>query len=182
MLSRVHTGLFAGLMLCSAGALAAPFTLHSTQFHNAGKLPVAMGGGGQCPGQNVSPQLSWSGAPANTKSYVLLIEDPQGANGLGMTHFLGYGIDSSRHQFAKGDLTGVVGYTPGTNGKNVQGYSGPCPPVNGDIHNYNFTLIATDYAPDALQKGLAREAVMSQLKGHVLASAGLIGQFIMPKK
>ncbi|MDE1190265.1 MAG: YbhB/YbcL family Raf kinase inhibitor-like protein [Pantoea sp.] len=182
MLLRAHAGLLAGLMFCSAGALAAPFTLHSTDFRNAGHLPLSMGGGGQCPGQNISPQLSWRDAPTNTKSYVLLVEDPQGMNGLGMTHFLGYGIDSSRHQFAKGDLTRITGYTPGSNGKNVQGYSGPCPPLNGDIHNYNFTLIATDFTPDALTKGLTRDAVMAQLKGHVLASAGLVGQFILPKK
>lgn len=181
-MSHTYIGLFSGLILCSVGALAAPFTLHSTQFHNAGNLPVEMGGSGQCPGENVSPQLSWSDAPASTKSFVLLIEDPQGANGLGMTHFLGYGIDRSRHQFAKGDLTQIAGYIPGTNGKNVQGYSGPCPPVNGDIHNYNFTLIATDYNPDVLARGLTKDAIMSQLKGHVLASAGLVGQFIMPKK
>ncbi|ORM71265.1 PEBP family protein [Pantoea rwandensis] len=181
-MSYQKLSLLAGLLLCSAGAMAAPFSLHASDFHNTGKLPVSMGAGGQCPGENISPALSWKDAPADTKSFVLLIEDPQGANGLGVTHFIGYGIDGKRNHFAQRDLTHVTGYTAGTNSKNIQGYFGPCPPVNADVHNYNFTLIATDIAPDALQKGLTKEAVMAQLKGHALASAGLVGQFVFPKK
>lgn len=180
-MTKFSLGILTGLMLCSATVMAAPFSMHSADFKNAGKLPVSMGGGGQCPGSNISPELSWNSAPSNTKSFVLLIEDPQGVNGLGMTHFLGYGIDVARHHFSKGDLTHVTGYIPGTNGKSVQGYSGPCPPVNGDVHNYNFTLIATDLSPDAWEKGLTKDVVMQKLKGHALGSAGLIGQFIMPK-
>lgn len=172
----------AGVTLCSTAALAAPFTLHSTDFHNAGPLPVSMGAGGQCPGRNLSPQLSWQGEPAGTKSYVLLIEDPQGVKGLGMTHFIGYGIDAQRHAFNREDLSQNRGYIAGTNGKQIQGYFGPCPPAESDIHNYNFTLIATDLAPDALARGETREAVMAALKGHNLGSAGLVGQFILPAK
>lgn len=182
MILRQQLSLLAGLMLCTTASMAAPFTLHAVDFHNTGKLPVSMGAGGQCLGENISPALSWKDAPAGTKSYVLLIEDPQGANGLGVTHFIGYGIDAKRNHFAQRDLTQVTGYTPGTNSKNIQGYFGPCPPASADIHNYNFTLIATDISPDVLQKGLTKEAVMSQLKGHALASAGLVGQFILPKK
>lgn len=182
MLTRTQIGILMGSLLCSLGAIAAPFTLHASDFKNAGKLPVSMGAGGQCPGQNISPALSWSHAPANTRSYVLLIEDPQGANGLGVTHFIGYGIDAKRDGFAQSDLTRVKGYIPGTNSKNIQGYFGPCPPESADIHNYNFTLIATDIAPDAMAKGLTKDAVMANLKGHALGSAGLVGQFIFPKK
>lgn len=182
MALRYPLSLMAALMMCSAGAMAAPFTLQSPAFHNTGKLPVSMGAGGQCPGENISPALSWKGAPANTQSFVLLIEDPQGANGLGVTHFIGYGIDAKRTAFAQSDLTHVAGYTPGTNSKNIQGYFGPCPPITADIHNYNFTLIATDLAPDTLSKGLTKDALIAQLKGHALASAGLVGQFIFPKK
>lgn len=182
MTMRRTTLLLAGLLSLSGTVMAAPFSLHSDEFKNGQPLPFAIGGGGQCPGQNTSPQLSWKDAPKETKSFVLLIEDPQGANGLGVTHFIGYGIDSTTHQFAKNALTQGSGYIPGTNTKNVQGYSGPCPPVTGDIHNYNFTLIATDLAPAALEKGLTKDALMKALAGHTLNSAGLVGQYIFPKK
>nr|WP_252515193.1 YbhB/YbcL family Raf kinase inhibitor-like protein [Pantoea bituminis] len=106
---------------------------------------------------------------------------PTGSKWSGCHTFLGYGIENSRNHFDKGDLTKVNGYTSGTNTKSVQGYSGPCPPVNADIHNYNFTLIATDIPPAMLEKGLTKDAVMLSLKGHVLGSAGLVGQYILPK-
>ena len=177
-----RAGLLAGLIFCSASAMAAPFTLQSSDFHNGGQLPLTMGGGGQCPGSNVSPDLSWQNAPQGSKSFVLLIEDPQGANGLGVTHFIGYGIAADHQHFAAGDLTAINGYTPGTNSKNVQGYSGPCPPTTVDIHNYNFTLIATDIAANDLKKGLKKDEVMAKLAGHALGAAGLVGQFIVPTK
>ncbi len=169
--------MFTGLLTLSSAALAAPFQLTADSFKNGGNAPLTMGGGGQCPGTNTSPQLSWSNAPAGTRSFVLLIEDPQGANGLGVMHFIGYGIDASRHQFATGELSDGSLYTSGINVRGGTGYAGPCPPKNGDIHNYNFTVIATNLNVNALPKGLNKISLNTRLKGHTLGAAGLVAQY-----
>ncbi|WP_232461608.1 YbhB/YbcL family Raf kinase inhibitor-like protein [Tatumella citrea] len=171
-----------GLLAISSVAAAAPFQLTSDNFKNGGNAPLNMGGGGQCPGSNISPQLSWHNAPAGTKSFVLMIEDPQGANGLGVMHFIGYGIEASRHQFASGELADSALYTAGINLKGVLGYSGPCPPKNADIHNYNFTVVATNLDVHALPKGLDKNSLVAKLKGHALGSAGIVAQYNLNTK
>lgn len=169
--------LVSGLLALSSAALAAPFQISSDSFSNGGVAPLSMGGGGKCPGNNTSPQLSWSNAPAGTKSFVLLIEDPQGANGLGVMHFIGYGIDASRDQFASGELAKKSLYTSGINVRGGTGYAGPCPPANADVHNYNFTLIATDLDTHALSQGMDKAELAKHLKGHTLAAAGIVARY-----
>ncbi len=169
--------LLSGLLAISSAALAAPFQLTSANFTNGGVAPLSMGGGGKCPGNNTSPQLSWSNPPAGTKSFVLLIEDPQGANGLGVMHFIGYGIDATRHQFATGELADKSLYTSGINVRGTTGYAGPCPPANADVHNYNFTLLATDLDTHALAQGMDKNGLVKRLKGHALGAAGIVARY-----
>lgn len=82
-----------------------------------------------CVGQNVSPQLSWSGAPADTKSFALTMVDPEGRGGLGVFHWVSYGIPANVTSFAEGEVSKPTDKYVG--GKSTQGvgfYSGPCPP------------------------------------------------------
>ncbi len=57
-----------------------------------------------CTGENISPALSWSNAPAEVKSYALVVHDPEGAKGLGVTHLVAYNIPADSSGFAQNDL------------------------------------------------------------------------------
>ena len=86
-----------------AHAAAAPFTLMSSTFKDGTLMPskvANMNAPGatpnpNCVGQNVSPQLSWSGAPDGTKSFALTMVDPEGRGGLGVFHWVAYGIPAN---------------------------------------------------------------------------------------
>lgn len=129
-----------------------------------------------CTGENQSPALVWSNPPTNTKSFALLVHDPEGANGLGVTHLVAYNISPSTTGFAPNDLRDGKHYTGGKNSPGNLRWHGPCPPSGSGAHHYTFTLIAT-LLPPTLPEGLTREALLDKLKGHALAASGLIGRF-----
>lgn len=134
-----------------------------------------------CVGENVSPPLAWSGAPEGTKSFALLLFDPEGLAPAGVSHMVVYAIPASATGFAEGELSQPSDKFVG--GKNTMGkavYFGPGTPPNTDWHHYTWTLVATDLDPKALQPGLTREELAAALKGHVKASAGLVTRFKHP--
>src|SRR5262245_49726924 len=85
------------------------FTITSTAFKDGERLPQKMAGNNKqnpnCVGENVSPQLSWSNPPAGTKSYVLLMSDPEGRAPAGVSHWVAYGIPASVTGFAEGEVS-----------------------------------------------------------------------------
>ena len=132
-------------------------------------------------GENISPPLAWSNAPEGTKSFALLLLDPEGRAPAGVSHMVIYGIPTDVTGFAEGELSKPSEKFVG--GKNLMGmatYFGPGPPPNVDWHHYTFTLIATDLEPKALQPGQTREELATALQGHVKGSAGLITRFKHP--
>lgn len=129
-----------------------------------------------CTGENASPALVWNNPPANTQSFALVVHDPEGAMGLGVTHLVAYNILPSGTGFAENDLRDGKDYTGGKNTPGTVAWYGPCPPPGSGAHHYTFTLIATSLAP-TLPKGLTREELFGKLKGHTLGAAGLIGRF-----
>jgi Raf kinase inhibitor-like YbhB/YbcL family protein len=179
----------AGLLLtalCGAQAASAaePFTLSSSSFKDGGVLPQKHGGAikanANCLGENVSPQLSWSGVPEGTKSFALVAVDPQGRGGLGVDHLVVYGIAPTVTGFAEGELSAASDkYVGGKASSGLTTYSGPCTPA-GAPHHYNFTLIGTDLEPKALPAGLTSIELMSQLNGHAKSATGLVGLFSHP--
>lgn len=182
--------LAAGISLASLGAAqvanAADFLLTSSAFKDGGMLALKNAGNQKernpnCVGQNVSPPLQWSGAPTDTKSFVLLMFDPEGRGGLGVSHWVAYGIPPSVTGFAEGEVSKVSpNYVGGKSLMGVGYYNGPCTPAGTGYHHYTFTLIATDLDPKALQPGLTREQVFEAIKGHVKSATGLIGLFTKP--
>lgn len=163
---------------------AEPFKLTSPAFQDNGildkKFANNTAGNPNCVGENISPPLSWANPPDGTKSYVLLMLDPEGRGGLGVSHWVAYGIPVSVTGFAEGEVSKDSPKYVG--GKSLQGvghYSGPCTPP-GDWHHYTFTLIATDLDPKALQPGMTRDEVFAALNGHTKGAAGLIGRFTHP--
>src|SRR5580698_3296886 len=88
---------------------AGTFVLNSTAFQDNGILQRKFAGNDKsssnCVGENISPPFSWSNAPAATKSFAFLMVDPEGRNGLGVVHWLAYGISPSVNGFAEGEVS-----------------------------------------------------------------------------
>jgi Raf kinase inhibitor-like YbhB/YbcL family protein len=134
-----------------------------------------------CVGENISPPLAWSNPPEGTKSFALLLFDPEGRAPAGVSHMVLYGIPADLKGFAEGELSQPSEKFVG--GKNLMGvgiYFGPGTPPNTDWHHYTFTLIATDLDPKALQPGMTRDELAKALEGHVKGSAGLVTRFRHP--
>jgi Raf kinase inhibitor-like YbhB/YbcL family protein len=200
MLARRHTLLAATAAFLTLGVAATAanaadvFTLKSMTFEDGKMMPQkvantkASGGGNpNCVGENVSPQLSWSGVPDGTKSFVLLMVDPEGRGGAGVFHWVAYGIPASVTGFAEGETSKQTDKFVG--GKSTQGvgfYSGPCTPPGQYPHHYTFTLVATDFAPTEMPAGLTHDEVTAKIAppgqppAHTKGVAGLIGLFVNP--
>jgi Raf kinase inhibitor-like YbhB/YbcL family protein len=179
-------GALAALCAAMAPVLGAePFSLTSPAFKDGTMLAVKnagnIAGNPNCVGENVSPPLSWANLPAGTNSLALLMVDPEGRGGLGVNHWIAYGIAPTVTGFAENEVS-----RPGpafVGGKGTAGadhYLGPCPPAGSGMHHYTFTLIATDLAPGALPPGLTRDELLAKLAGHSKGAAGLIGLFGRP--
>jgi Raf kinase inhibitor-like YbhB/YbcL family protein len=131
-----------------------------------------------CTGDNVSPALSWSNPPPNTRSYAIIMHDQAGRDGLGVLHWLAYGIPVDVTGLAEGEANAASAKFVG--GKNIYGaptYAGPCPPRGNAPQHYVFTLIATDLDPKALAAGLTQAELLDALKGHNLKGASLVLRF-----
>lgn len=133
-----------------------------------------------CGGRNRSPQLSWSGAPAGTKSFVVTCYDPDAPTGCGYWHWLAFDIPPSVTSLKAGAGTdkspagGKSGYTD----YGFASYGGPCPPKGDPPHRYIFRVYALDV--DKLQgagPGTTGAALTFMMRGHVLASGSLTAKF-----
>ncbi|MBB3323962.1 YbhB/YbcL family Raf kinase inhibitor-like protein [Atlantibacter sp. RC6] len=172
---------------CLLSGLAMPvayadslFILQSPDFADNALMQKKFAGNAKdnpnCTGENASPALVWSHAPTDTKSYALIMHDPEGAKGLGVTHLVAYNIPSSTTGFAANALVKEEGFTGGKNSPGTTTWYGPCPPPGTGAHHYTFTLIATDLDPN-LKAGMTKDELLAALKGHALAATGLVGRF-----
>lgn len=170
-------GLCAALLHGAAAYAADAFELTSPGVPDGGTL-ASMQAGSQngCVGGNVSPALQWHHAPAATRSFAITLFDPDGGKGLGVAHWVMYGIPASSTSLAAGAEP-----PPGAHfGLNVAGqaaYRGPCPPVGEIAHHYVVQIYALDLAPDALAAGLTRDALHAAIKDHVLANTSIVMRF-----
>jgi hypothetical protein len=173
-----------GLTAVSAPAFAqaAPFTVTSPAFADGGMLGRANAGGifgtTNCGGGNLSPPLAWSNAPAATRTFAIVVSDPDGGEGLGSVHWVAYGIASNVTSVAAGEGSQPSpAFVGGTNGRNLQTYFGPCPPPGEMPHHYHFSVFALDIAAGELGPGLTRDALFAKIKGHILAQSSIIGRY-----
>ena len=141
-------------------------TLSSSAFKSGGEIPRQY----TCEGADQSPALSWSGAPAGTKSFALIADDPDAPSGL-FTHWLLWNIPSQTNSIAEGNAPKGV---QGTNDFGKSGYRGPCPPPG--VHRYSFKIFALDRELD-LRSGAKRNQVDAAMKGHIMAQAELVGRY-----
>lgn len=155
------------------------FTLTSTDVHAGQKIAnqYAFNGMG-CTGTNLSPALSWSGAPANTKSYAVTVYDPDAPTGSGWWHWVVYNIPASVTKLAAGagDPSKHLlpaGAVQGNNDASAPGYMGPCPPVGDKPHHYHFTVFALDTDKIDAPANATAAYVGFNLHAHTLAKAEL---------
>lgn len=134
-------------------------------------------------GRNVSPALNWSGAPANTKQFALIYDDPDVVFGnppASFVHWVIYKIPGT----AKGlpaelpmdpVLTApaeIAGTIQGLSGFKRTGYRGPAPPA-GKPHHYTWTVYALD-AELPLEQGLNRNQLLEAMKGHIIGQGSIV--------
>ncbi len=147
------------------------FVLESPAFENGGEIPEKY----TCNGLDISPPLRWSGHPPETKSLVLIVEDPDAPRGI-FTHWIIYNIPVEANQLEEGVEPAeelLEGMMQGVNDFGRLGYGGPCPPP-GKPHRYVFKLYALDTVLE-LGPAASREEVLKCMDNHILAEATLIG-------
>jgi hypothetical protein len=157
------------------------FTLTSPALKDDGILPVKYAGnncGGGGPGKNVSLPLAWSNAPPSTKSFALIMIDPDGGRGLGSVHWVAYNVPAARKSIKEREgNTTVKDITEGKNSRGGTGYTGPCGPPADAPHHYVIQLLALDLAPGFLQPGLDRDGLLKMINGHSLGPASIVVRY-----
>jgi Raf kinase inhibitor-like YbhB/YbcL family protein len=159
--------------LAASGAVGANFELTSEAFKPGGTIPRVY----TCEGADQSPPLGWQGAPVGTKSFALIVKDPD-APGRTFIHWVIYDLPASVHRLATNvakTATTAEGASQGSNSRESLGFTGPCPPP-GPPHHYHFQLFALD-AMLSLRSGATAPELQNAMKGHVLARTELIGTF-----
>jgi Raf kinase inhibitor-like YbhB/YbcL family protein len=156
-----------------AGAESSKLSIQSAAFAANGPIPVTY----TCSGDNRSPALTWSGVPMGTKTVALVVRDPDAPMG-SWVHWVLYNLPANVTELPTGIpriATLRNGAVQGVNDGGTMGYQGPCPP-QGPAHHYHFRLYALDNKLD-LAAGAKASEVEQAIKGHVLASADLVGMF-----
>jgi Raf kinase inhibitor-like YbhB/YbcL family protein len=182
-------------------ATVAQFTLSSPSFRNNQPMPAKH----SCEGEDASPSLKWEGAPSGTKSFALIVDDPDAPGG-SWVHWVIYNMPAATAGFPENikqvDLVAAVwpnglklsgwkvgegGLTPetladlpgakqGMNSFGKVGYGGPCPPRGHGVHHYHFRLYALDTDLN-LAPRVTRKQLESAMNGHILAQAELVGTY-----
>ena len=138
---KLSFGIIAALLLAGAGtAAAAPFSLTSTSFKAGGNIEQKNAGNIMgCTGESKSPALEWKNPPPGTKSFALLVHDPDApTGGAGFWHWIVYNIPGDATSLPEGGPL-PKGAVEGNTDMGKPGYIGPCPPP-GPKHHYNFML------------------------------------------
>lgn len=140
------------------------FALGSTAFAAGAAIPARY----TCDGADAVPPLAWSGAPAGTRTFTLIVDDPD-APGRTFVHWVLFNLPADAAALPESAKSGEQGRTDfGT-----AGYGGPCPPP-GKPHRYFFKLYALD-GRLSLRPGATKADVERAMNGHILATAELMG-------
>ena len=126
-----------------------------------------------CDGPGPSPAIEWRDAPTGTKSFALIVDDPDAPRDT-FTHWVLADIPASATGVAEGFKPGNLGVS-GLNDFGQPGYGGPCPPSG--THRYVFKLYALDVETLGLKEGASRDEVERTMLPHVIGKAELIGKY-----
>jgi Raf kinase inhibitor-like YbhB/YbcL family protein len=147
--------------------------LTSSAFKNGQPIPSQY----TCDGKNISPPLTWNGAPGNTESLALIVDDPDAPRGV-WTHWVVFDLPANASELPEaaaksGSLPGNA--KEGLNDFKHASYDGPCPPA-GQEHRYFFKIYALDAAL-SLPSGASRKDVEAAMTKHILAQGQLMGTY-----
>lgn len=148
-------------------------TVTSTAFSAGTSIPVKFTG----QGNDISPNLAWSGAPPSVKSYVLVCDDPDAPGGT-WVHWTMWNIPPSATSLPAGvasDATLADGSIQGVTSFGRHGYGGPMPP-KGNAHHYYFRMYALDTLL-TLDTSASRAQLDKAMQGHVLSQGQLMGTY-----
>ena len=132
-------------------------------------------------GRNIPPAVAWSGQPAKTRAFVLLVQDPDGSGAEPVIHWVAYDIPAGVTALARRTpneprLDKPPGMKQGPNSHGGLGWTGPHPPVGDPAHHYHLQVFALD-RPLKLKPGAALEAVSAAMRGHVIAKGQTVFLF-----
>jgi hypothetical protein len=153
-----------------------PISLNSPAFHDGGPILAAY----TCDGADISPPLAWSGAPPGTRSYALIVADPDAPDPAApkqtWIHWLLYNLPGETRELAEGAAANGLpaGTQTGVNDWKRSSYGGPCPPVGR--HRYFFRLYALDAVLTEIRHADSR-TLEKAMQGHVIGSAVLMGTY-----
>jgi Raf kinase inhibitor-like YbhB/YbcL family protein len=151
----------------------ASFMLKSDGFSDGAALPVQF----TCDGEDQSPPLSWSEPPAGTKSFALIVDDPDAPSGT-FRHWAAYNIPASTRGLPAGagnEAAGDIAQAQNDFGR--PGYGGACPPSGHGTHHYRFKLFALDADKLDLPPGATVQQVEAAAAKHHLGQAELTGTY-----
>ncbi len=167
------------MAIISSTATAAPFSISSTDMRDGKPLALTHWFSGfGCSGGNISPQIAWKNAPADTRSFAVTVYDPDAPTGSGWWHWTVVNIarQVTRLAAGAGDKDNAklpAGAVQGRNDFGYAGFGGPCPPAGDKPHRYRFTVWALDTATLPIDTGSGGALVGFMLHSHAIASAQL---------
>ena len=162
------------------GAHAADFTVTSTDIAPGQTLaPAQVFQGFGCTGGNLSPQLSWHGAPAGTKSYAVTLYDPDAPTGSGWWHWSVFNVPASTTSLPSGATASTLpaGAMQGRNDYGDSAYGGACPPPGDKAHRYQITVWALKMDKLPLDQHASGAMLGYMLNANALGKAQLTGLY-----
>jgi Raf kinase inhibitor-like YbhB/YbcL family protein len=147
----------------------AQFALGSEDLKDGERIPAAH----SCEGEDLSPHLSWPEAPPGTKSFALIMDDPDAPDGT-FRHWAVYDIPANVNELPRGD---AGRFRQAVNDFGRAGYGGPCPPEGHGEHRYRFKLYALDVDALTVQPDAKVSQVEEEAKRHQVAMAELTGTY-----
>jgi Raf kinase inhibitor-like YbhB/YbcL family protein len=153
-----------------------PLVLRSDAFEEGGVIPRKY----TCEGSDVAPPLEWDGVPENTRSLVLIVDDPDApdpaAPRMTWVHWVVYNLPADVNGLPEGAIAKMlpIGSQQGLNDWNKESYGGPCPPIGR--HRYFHKLYALDTVLEGLDSP-TKAQVESAMQGHIIAQTELIGTY-----
>lgn len=132
-------------------------------------------------GEDLSPPLSWTGIPPRAVRLALIVDDPDAPTSEPWVHWVIYNLRADEQGLVEGippvaQPTSPAGAVQGQNSWGGVGYRGPAPPKGHGVHHYIFRLFALNADLD-LPEGLDKPGLLAEIRGHVLAEAGLTGTY-----
>ena len=148
--------------------------ISSPAFADGGEIPASF----TCEGRDLSPELSFEGAPEGTKSLALIVDDPDApdpaAPKMTWVHWVLFDLPADTAGLPEGVTTLPGGTREGLNDWKRTGYGGPCPPIGR--HRYFFKLYALDTKLSHLEQP-TKAKLLEAMDGHILADAQIIGTY-----